>query len=103
MGLFIRAPVRRPITIFLATLTCNQVILSLCSTPTDLPIQVLARIPDHLLPQTLPEHGPEQNIVALRQGRHLLTTFHPELTQDGRFHAFFVKECVLPFVGARAV
>jgi 5'-phosphate synthase pdxT subunit len=36
-----------------------------------------------------------QAIVALRQGRHLLTTFHPELTQDNRFHEYFVRSCVL--------
>jgi len=82
LGIFIRAPV----------------VLSLSSSSTDPPINVLARIPDHLLPQTLRSDGPDQTIVALRQGRHLLTTFHPELTQDNRFHAYFVKECVLPFV-----
>ncbi|KAI0030396.1 SNO glutamine amidotransferase, partial [Vararia minispora EC-137] len=81
-GIFIRAPV----------------ILSLSPTPDDPPILVLARLPDQLLPPALPDHGPDQTIVALRQGRHLLTTFHPELTQDGRFHSYFVKECVLPFV-----
>jgi len=37
-----------------------------------------------------------QSIVALRQGRHMLTTFHPELTKDNRFHEYFVRSCVLP-------
>jgi 5'-phosphate synthase pdxT subunit len=37
-----------------------------------------------------------QSIVALRQGRHMLTTFHPELTKDSRFHEYFVRTCVLP-------
>jgi glutamine amidotransferase PdxT len=32
------------------------------------------------------------------QGRHLVTTFHPELTRDDRFHEYFVRECVLPSV-----
>jgi 5'-phosphate synthase pdxT subunit len=30
-------------------------------------------------------------IVAVRQGRHLATAFHPELSDDSRFHRYFVK------------
>jgi 5'-phosphate synthase pdxT subunit len=30
-------------------------------------------------------------IVAAQQGRLLATSFHPELTQDDRFHRYFVK------------
>jgi 5'-phosphate synthase pdxT subunit len=30
-------------------------------------------------------------IVAARQGRLMATSFHPELTPDGRFHAYFLK------------
>lgn len=37
-----------------------------------------------------------RTIVAVRQGKHLMTTFHPELTKDGRFHEYFVQNCVLP-------
>ncbi|KAG8932250.1 hypothetical protein FRC01_014891 [Tulasnella sp. 417] len=37
-----------------------------------------------------------RHLVALRQGNHLLTTFHPELTRDDRFHELFVREFVLP-------
>jgi 5'-phosphate synthase pdxT subunit len=29
-------------------------------------------------------------IVAARQGRLLATSFHPELTHDGRFHEYFL-------------
>ena len=29
-------------------------------------------------------------VVAARQGRHLATAFHPELTEDTRFHRFFL-------------
>jgi len=39
-----------------------------------------------------------QSIVAVRQGRHMLTTFHPELTKDSRFHEYFVRTCVLPML-----
>lgn len=34
---------------------------------------------------------PDQRIVAARQGRLLATSFHPELTDDDRFHRFFVE------------
>ncbi|KAL6304127.1 SNO glutamine amidotransferase [Sparassis latifolia] len=88
-GVFIRAPV----------------ILALSPSPTDPPIQILSRISTSLLPQsqTLVPHDEDDTdprdagtVVALRQGRHLLTTFHPELTKDDRFHEYFVRECVLP-------
>ncbi|THH29559.1 hypothetical protein EUX98_g4634 [Antrodiella citrinella] len=87
-GVFIRAPV----------------VLSLDPKPLDPPIHVVARLSIGLLPksQTLvPEDEDDtdprdaRTIVALRQGRHLLTTFHPELTADHRIHEYFVMECVL--------
>jgi 5'-phosphate synthase pdxT subunit len=62
------------------------------------PIDVIARLPESLLPQDskVSEDGTDpRTIVALRQGLHFLTTFHPELTRDDRFHEYFVKECVL--------
>ncbi len=34
---------------------------------------------------------PDGRIVAARQGRLLATSFHPELTDDTRFHQFFVE------------
>lgn len=34
---------------------------------------------------------PDGRIVAARQGRLLATAFHPELTQDSRFHAYFAR------------
>jgi len=40
-------------------------------------VEVLARLSDG-------------RIVAARQGRWLATSFHPELTGDGRFHKYFV-------------
>ncbi|KII83376.1 hypothetical protein PLICRDRAFT_47265 [Plicaturopsis crispa FD-325 SS-3] len=84
-GVFIRAPV----------------VLSLVPSALDPPIQVVARLPVDLLPRS--DHtssiAPDdpRTVVALRQGRHLLTTFHPELTKDSRFHEYFVRECVLPY------
>ena len=69
------------------------------------PVQIIARLSAGLLPhgQTIVAEDEDdtdprdpRTVVALRQGRHLLTTFHPELTKDNRFHEFFVKECILP-------
>jgi pyridoxal 5'-phosphate synthase pdxT subunit len=34
---------------------------------------------------------PNGNIVAARQKKLLVTSFHPELTSDPRFHAYFLK------------
>ncbi|KAI9466662.1 SNO glutamine amidotransferase [Lactarius psammicola] len=79
-GVFIRAPV----------------IVELLSAASEPHIHVISRIPDSLLPRSSRDEGPDRAIVALRQGRHLLTTFHPELTCDSRFHEYFVHECVLP-------
>lgn len=59
---------------------------------------MIARLPVELLPQgqkaPVDDNDPK-TIVALRQGLHFLTTFHPELTRDNRFHEYFVKEVVL--------
>ncbi|KAF4616068.1 hypothetical protein D9613_011333 [Agrocybe pediades] len=82
-GVFIRAPV----------------VLELSPSSTDPPIQIIAKLSPNLLPPSLasPDHSDEPKIfVALRQGQHFLTTFHPELTNDNRFHEYFVKEFVIP-------
>ncbi|KAL9935776.1 hypothetical protein V8E36_005353 [Tilletia maclaganii] len=44
-----------------------------------------------------PENRPERDsqIVALRQGNIMVTSFHPELTVDSRFHEYFVRSIVL--------
>ncbi len=34
---------------------------------------------------------PDGTIVAARQGRWLATSFHPELTEDDRFHRYFME------------
>lgn len=46
-------------------------------------VEVLARVPDGL-----PAAG---RVVAVRQGSVLATSFHPELTGDGRVHELFVR------------
>ncbi|KAI0773573.1 SNO glutamine amidotransferase [Fomes fomentarius] len=94
-GVFIRAPV----------------VIELNPSPTDPPIQIISRISPSLLPATQTAVPPDEDdtdprdprtIVALRQGMHLLTTFHPELTKDERFHDYFVRECVLPTLSSRS-
>ncbi|EGF80807.1 hypothetical protein BATDEDRAFT_88454 [Batrachochytrium dendrobatidis JAM81] len=47
---------------------------------TTAPVQILARVPSK-----------DNCIVAVQQGNILATSFHPELTQDTRFHQYFVK------------
>jgi len=46
--------------------------------------QELARLPDNAL------KGPGK-IVAAQQGKLLATSFHPELSGDGRFHRYFME------------
>ena len=79
--------------------------LSVDPTPDDPPLQVIARVPVELLPdaqrlvledQDLANPLNPRTIVAFRQGNHFFTSFHPELTKDDRFHAYFVQEFVLP-------
>jgi 5'-phosphate synthase pdxT subunit len=45
-------------------------------------VEVLAQLPQ--------DWGREANIVAARQGHLLATSFHPELTEDDRFHRYFL-------------
>ena len=44
-------------------------------------VEVLARLPN----------GRASRIVAAKQGRLLATSFHPELTNDDRFHRYFLS------------
>jgi len=86
-GIFIRAPV----------------IKILNSSPDHPPIRVIARLPLGVVPKSelvtpLDDEEDPRRIVAVQQGNHLLTTFHPELTKDGRFHEFFVRSCVVPLL-----
>jgi len=81
IGVFIRAPV----------------LLRLHPSPEDPPIQVVATLSSRFLPPSLesPGHSDEpKTFVAIRQGFHLLTTFHPELTNDNRFHDYFIRDFV---------
>ncbi len=46
--------------------------------------------------------GLDGSPVALRDGRHLLTTFHPELSASTRLHEYFVSMCKSAAVSASA-
>ncbi|KAG8220375.1 class I glutamine amidotransferase-like protein [Butyriboletus roseoflavus] len=105
IGIFIRAPV----CIFYPYVPCSvapdslQVIKEINSSPDQPPIRVIARLPPGVVPKSeaimpLDNEDDPRRIVAVQQGNHLLTTFHPELTKDGRFHEYFVRACVLPLL-----
>ncbi|KAJ3190233.1 hypothetical protein HDU85_000526 [Gaertneriomyces sp. JEL0708] len=44
-----------------------------------------------ILAKVKKERTGEENIVAVRQGNLLATAFHPELTEDTRFHRLFIE------------
>ena len=78
-----------------------QIVLDLNVDSSQSPIEVLARIPAGVLPLQDPatpqdKESDPRRVVALRQGHLLLTTFHPELTRDSRFHEYFLSEIVVP-------
>lgn len=50
-------------------------------------VEVLAKLED----EGAGAPGSGATIVAARQGQLLATSFHPELTHDGRFHDYFLK------------
>jgi len=109
-GVFIRSPLILDILPPLPSYSAQTAPVSIASAsrpPTQAPsmeeIEVLARLTANLLPSspnfrndddpTYPMD--DRTIVALRQGRKLITTFHPELTPDSRFHEYFIRECIL--------
>lgn len=64
--------------------------------------EVLATLPPECVPAPPPGDSPlgpadEDTLgaVMLRQGRKLVTSFHPELSGDARIHEFWVERCVL--------
>ncbi|KAI0301890.1 PdxT/SNO family [Multifurca ochricompacta] len=72
-GVFIRAPV----------------VMELVQMAREPPIRVISRLPDSLLPNATSNEG-------LTEASTPFDNVHPELTDDCRFHEYFVQECVLP-------
>ncbi len=55
-------------------------------------VEVLAELPSNGPPTAASANaGRRARIVAARQGRLLATAFHPELTDDLRFHRYFLR------------
>lgn len=52
-------------------------------------VEVLATLPAEL------SKSGQELCVAVRQGRIIGTSFHPELTEDTRLHQWWIKKCVL--------
>ena len=123
-GVFIRAPVvekllgdsvsQREAAAALATGSHDTLSVSVCPasalTLPRAPIEVLGWLPASAVPAVAaPDfsstagsaalhgaHPPrDAHVVAVRQGRLMATSFHPELTGDTRLHAYFVREVIL--------
>ncbi|KAI5960304.1 SNO1 [Candida pseudojiufengensis] len=82
---FIRAPVVTKI--LNETTDDKQLIKSENNYQNPAPVEVLYKLHNY--------HGDNELIVAVRQGRILGTSFHPELSDDYRFHQWFIDEFVL--------
>ena len=54
-------------------------------------VEVLARVPAGDAAHATSGPAGDDRIVAVRQGPLLATSFHPELTGDGRVHSYFVE------------
>ncbi|KAK4701415.1 pyridoxal 5'-phosphate synthase pdxT subunit, partial [Phenoliferia sp. Uapishka_3] len=69
--------------------------------PTDAntpPIEIISRIPLELLPKApkgAEPLGPDADVVMVRQGNLVLSSFHPELGADTRVHDWWVRECAI--------
>jgi len=66
------------------------------------PIETLCTLPDELIPPEPPGDGvmgpakmEDLGKVMIRQGRKMVTSFHPELSGDVRIHEYWVEKCVL--------
>jgi 5'-phosphate synthase pdxT subunit len=59
-------------------------------------VEVLAELPKkpHQVNATDSGHTDEGDIIAVRQGNVFATSFHPELTGDGRIHRWWLQQVV---------
>lgn len=71
----------------------NEVIDGICEKPIPL---VFIRAPyiNKVGKEVKVIHKVKGNIVAARQGNIIVTSFHPELTENLEFHKYFLKLCV---------
>ena len=58
-----------------------------------LPSELVPHIPEIAGSPLGPADTEAMRIVAMKQGKKLVTSFHPELSGDLRVHEFFLREC----------
>lgn len=105
---FIRAPVVEKVLAFTSPTSAStegdaplaisdDTVLAPAKQATKAPVEILARLPGRAKAikdqtTTAEDLGEEGDIVAVRQGNVFGTAFHPELTGDGRIHAWWLGE-----------
>jgi 5'-phosphate synthase pdxT subunit len=89
-AIFIRAPAIHSFTTSTSASANGSTIQSLCTLPPDLAADA---------PPADSHLGPAEQdalrVVAVRQGKKLATSFHPELSPDLRIHEYFVRRLCL--------
>ncbi|CEM30146.1 unnamed protein product [Vitrella brassicaformis CCMP3155] len=66
-------------------------------------VEVIAHLPPAAADPSSPKATSDKPVIAAASQGHLfITIFHPELTEDARFHAFFLDKFVLPRTGGAA-
>ena len=68
-------------------------------------VEILSRLPGRAktlrsTTTTAEELGEDGDIIAVKQGNVFGTAFHPELTGDGRIHAWWLREVVETVIGS---
>ncbi|KIR63649.1 pyridoxal 5'-phosphate synthase, glutaminase subunit Pdx2 [Cryptococcus bacillisporus CA1280] len=91
-----------PLKPFNAVFIRAPAVHSLTPTKANMETEVLATLPAECIPPPPPSDSPlgEPNVddlgkVMIRQGRKMVTSFHPELSGDVRIHEYWVEKCVL--------
>ncbi|KAI5477830.1 phospholipase A-2-activating protein [Pseudohyphozyma bogoriensis] len=88
---------------FEATFIRAPVLHSLLPSKSAPPLEPLVRLPPSRLPSSPEtEVGPDADIVMLRQGGLLISSFHPELGGDRRIHEWWAQD-VVASTGSRSV
>ncbi len=102
-SVFIRAPVVEkvlpPSSIVDQTQPDDSTVTAPPKRATAAEVEILARLPGRARTlrdktTTAEDLGEDGDIVAVKQGNVFGTAFHPELTGDGRIHAWWLKEVV---------
>lgn len=107
-GVFIRAPVvERMLSSKSGTQEAEEALPETIIAPSRVPhdaapaaaigaeVEILATLPGRQRLAKLQPHldsAPEEDIVAVRQGNVLATSFHPELTDDARLHVWWLRQ-----------